>query len=223
MVLTGESENVLHSTMLHLSLLIRPVHACPQPVSGGIVYIKYCVCKIRHLVLCTTTTTDGRQYLLNIFCMSTETDRLLTGMVWWLHSVDQLRPSLKFSSRVNIDRVRPSLYAKGGLRIHPPMSLTWSAASIMQSRAVDCCCKWPHRRVTGGIVSQNRSLCIRFGFLARIHCYASTHSWFYLPHFVLLSNDHIFNMDSHLSYLIQIERSKFRTKGVRGRQAMQFS
>ena len=57
-------------------------HACPQPVSGGIVYIKYCVCKIRHLVLCTTTTTtDGRQYLLNIFCMSTETDRLSTGMV----------------------------------------------------------------------------------------------------------------------------------------------
>ena len=56
-------------------------HACPQPVSGGIVYIKYCVCKIRHLVLCTMTTTDGRQYLLNIFCMSTETDRLSTGMV----------------------------------------------------------------------------------------------------------------------------------------------
>ena len=27
-----------------------PIHACPQPVSGGIVYIKYCVCKIRHLV-----------------------------------------------------------------------------------------------------------------------------------------------------------------------------
>ena len=57
------------------------VHACPQPVSGGIVYIKYCICKIRHLVLCTTTTTDGRQYLLNIFCMSMETDRLSTSMV----------------------------------------------------------------------------------------------------------------------------------------------
>ena len=56
-------------------------HACPQPVSGGIVYIKYCVCKIRHLVLCTMTITDGRKYLLNIFCMSTETDRLSTGMV----------------------------------------------------------------------------------------------------------------------------------------------
>ena len=27
------------------------------------------------------TTTDDRQYLLNIFCMSTETDRLSTGMV----------------------------------------------------------------------------------------------------------------------------------------------
>ena len=31
-------------------------------------------------MLCTKTTTDGGQYLLNIFCMSTETDRLWTGM-----------------------------------------------------------------------------------------------------------------------------------------------
>ena len=56
-------------------------HACPKPVSGGIVYIKYCVCKIRHLVLFTTTTTDGRQYFLNIYCMSTITERLSTGMM----------------------------------------------------------------------------------------------------------------------------------------------
>ena len=34
-------------------------HTCPQPVSGYIVYIKYCGSKLRHLVLCTTTTTDG--------------------------------------------------------------------------------------------------------------------------------------------------------------------
>ena len=59
---------------------VTTMHACPQPVSEGMFYIEYCVGKIRHLVLCTTTTTDGRQYLLNIFCMSTETDRLSTGM-----------------------------------------------------------------------------------------------------------------------------------------------
>ena len=54
--------------------------ACPQPVSGGIVYIKYCICKIRHLVLCAMTTTDGLNILLIFLCMSTETDRLPTGM-----------------------------------------------------------------------------------------------------------------------------------------------
>ena len=68
-------------TLQDCSLCVALDHACPQPVSGGIVYIKYCVCKIHHLVLSTTTTTDGRQYLLNILCMSTETDRLSTGMV----------------------------------------------------------------------------------------------------------------------------------------------
>ena len=74
----AQDRSVTGPSMLARS--VGPDHACPQPVSGGIVYIKYCVCKIRHLVLCTMTTTDGRQYLLNIFCMSTETDRLSTGM-----------------------------------------------------------------------------------------------------------------------------------------------
>ena len=77
-------------------------HACPQPVGGGIVYIKYCVCKIRHLVLCTTTTTDGRQYLLNIFCMSTETDRLSTGMVDLILCMISLYYHLKYLSESGI-------------------------------------------------------------------------------------------------------------------------
>ena len=40
------------------------------------------------------TTTDGRQYLLNIFCMSTETDRLSTGMV------DPQRAAFQESERI---------------------------------------------------------------------------------------------------------------------------
>ena len=59
--------SIEHSLWIPLSaaqypwnMSMRRSHACPQPVSGGIVYIKYCVCKICNLVLCTLTTTDGR-------------------------------------------------------------------------------------------------------------------------------------------------------------------
>ena len=68
-------------------------HACPQPVSGGVVYMIYCVCKIRHLVLCVMTPTDGWNILLIFLCMSTETDRLPTGM---LHrEISHQRPTRK--------------------------------------------------------------------------------------------------------------------------------
>ena len=60
---------------------MRGHQACRQPVSGGIVYIKYCICKIHHLVLYAMTTTDGLNIILIFLCMSTETDRLPTGMV----------------------------------------------------------------------------------------------------------------------------------------------